>query len=92
MHSDLLSSSLSCQSAPHLEPGPTGGAMPSRRVQEGPALSLWARPVFTSSENPSMKECVTSTLRKPRPLKASQVEGKGPPWRQSEVGSCHQEP
>lgn len=58
----------------------------SRRVQEAPVLSLWTRAVFASSEHPSVKERVTSTRRKSRPLEAPQVEGKGHPSVQSEEG------
>lgn len=58
--------------------------MSSRGVRAGPAFPLWTRAVPAPSEHPSVKGCVTCTWREPHPWEASEVEGKGQSWGQSE--------
>lgn len=92
VHSDLLSSSLSCQSAANRSQPQTSCAMTCRGVQESQAgretrlPSLWTGALGASSQHLSTKEHVTCTWGKPSPWDTPLVEGKEHHQRQSEGG------
>lgn len=76
MHSDPLSSSLSCQSA----------ANRSQAGRETRLPSLWTGALGASSQHLSTKEHVTCTWGKPSPWDTPLMEGKEHHQRQSEGG------